>query len=859
MKRPLALVLALVLLGGLAWLGRTFLDGTVPVRGATPAAGPVAPAAAALPTPAAADVERARPSAGEATVESRVALREETREGPRAARTLRVVEAESGNVVPGARVLWAELDAREDWQGHPSWILESCDAWLAEHGREAQSRADGTLELDLPEASGANVLALAEGLAGRLHVAAQDEQVLTVELVRDTALEVLVQDGRGAPVPGVTLGIQRIEQTWGRSFSSRKRATDADGHARFPHIGLDAALSRERFGVRAVGVLGAPAAVEIDPAALPDGPVVIEVPSTGVVDVRVLAGELVSEIEGRDASLLFDSGVEDERLSFWTRPESIEVSIEGGRARFPHVALGRDLIVEVGSSFGGAASRLRLHGPTRPGQVVEATLTLGRDHPVLRAQVRDASGRALAGHEVRWRVEGVGPDMDNQARTAADGVLELHLAARAASGTGRKLSLDVSSRDGLDGGLAQVELPDELSLGVNELGEVRVEAGKILVAGIVRGVDGTPRAGAEVHVDAVRVWGEDNRYHEDLELGITSAADGTFVARGAADTPTLRVAASLEGRSSRSVECDVGAAGLVLELIEPGTVAGRVLLDEDLDATRLQVTLVSAEPGGEHDWRDRPKATLAADGSFLLEDVRPELWTLRLGTQRGSGELVALERLEVPSGGPCSDPRLAAIDLRGRLLAFEVELVTPDAGDRLMGTLLAAPVGAGGVEDVDSIFVSGARTMIVVEARAVDLTMDLVGFRRVELTDVRSDVRVELRRGLPVRLRLADDVPLPSPPVYLKAFLAPEGSSNTVGHFVDSVFDARREVLVHAPAAGRMRVQWLIEERSESMLSTSGLPETEPTFVDLLDIDGEQVFEVAPPPGSLPDQPGDDL
>ena len=864
MQRPLALGLALCLLAGLGWLGTSLLSDESPARAASPGALPraAAPAmpAAELAAPAA---DRQRPAADApalaADVGERVELREQAAPGTRVECTLRVVDRSSGEAVAGARVDWTALGPDEVAREHPAWDLERCDAWLAEHGREAESAADGTLAIEFERGCGAIALARVPGKAARAQVAAEGDGAVELALVPDADLEVLVGDTAGAPLEGVVVALLDLGQTWGRGLSSNQRTSDAQGRARYAHLGLRVDLLAKPWGVGTPDVLDGPPSVPLDPAALPREPLRFTLPSTGVVEVEVRPPPGLTLPEHVAVALLLDEGVEDERLSFWTRPDSVETSLQDGRARFAHVALGRDLIVEAGAGYMGIPTRARVRGPEQAGQVVRVALTLGQDHPLLRARLVGVDGRPLAEHGVSWRLD-EGNGMDNEARADAQGVVVLHLSPHEAEGRGRTLHLTVAAGEGRAGGVAEIDVPDALPTGPTDLGDVHVAAGTPLVAGVVVGPDGARRAGAEVRVEAVTSWGEDNRYFEDLELGVVTAEDGTFVAWGANPGRGLRVTALHDGLTSRSLECPVGRSGLVLELLASGTVAGRVLLDEGLDASDLDVRL---QPTGDdrNDWFLRGRADLDREGRFGVGGLRPGSYDLWLDGPGGGTGVLALAGLEVPAGGPCRDPRLKAIDLRGRVLALRVRLRTPEPGQALMGTVRVRPVrdGAPAEEEGETEFLQGNELRLLLDARAVDLTVDVQGYRRVELRDVRGDVEVELRRGLPVRLRIPADVALPAPPKYLKAYLAPgQDESLAYGHFLDVVFDERREILLHAPAAGRLRVGWLLEERAEGMLSTSNLGAEPAAFVEVLDVEAEQFFDVEPPREALADRLRDD-
>ena len=85
-----------------------------------------------------------------------------------------------------------------------------------------------------------------------------------------------------------------------------------------------------------------------------------------------------------------------------------------------------------------------------------------------------------------------------------------------------------------------------------------------------------------------------------------------------------------------------------------------------------------------------------------------------------------------------------------------------------------------------------------------------------------------------------------------KAFLSAEGENPySSGHFETVVFDERHEIQVFAPLAGTVQVHWLLEERSENSLTTSGLPLETPMLIQVLDIAGEQTFDLELPAEAL--------
>lgn len=310
----------------------------------------------------------------------------------------------------------------------------------------------------------------------------------------------------------------------------------------------------------------------------------------------------------------------------------------------------------------------------------------------------------------------------------------------------------------------------------------------------------------------------------------------------------MRVTARGEHHRSAPVECAAGTLGLSIELAVTGNVAGHVRLDEGLDPALLSLRLGPAGRGEDDDGL-QVHGQVHPDGGFQVAGLTPGLWNLQFSDSIGRHPVATIEGIEVPSGSPSTDPRLRDIDLRGRLAVVRLSIDPPRPTDLVMGTLIYRPAGSPpGGEDQSTTFLHDTSVVLCVAGSAADLSVRVNGFRAVELAGVRGDVRVELERGPAVRLKLPPGAELPEPPRFLKPYLSAEQDASSMGgHFQQEIFDERREVLLYAPAPGRLQVHWLIETRAENSLSTMTLTVFEPQFIEVLDLGREQVFEVTLP------------
>lgn len=857
MGRLVVISLLLALVGAGIWLVASgFLAGAP--RSA------VAPSRAAAPPPRAAAAPSPRdPDATLEVVaaEARTARQEaEPAAGAARALELLVVLAESGEPVPGASLVYAVLPAGERFREHPGWRTSTSDAWLSEHGTQARADAAGRARLELGEGALCLVAGSTEGLWGREVFELDGEpggEPARLELGPDASIRVATVDEAGAPLAGVPVALRRRTAGWKRDALVER--TGEDGRALFAHVhGLLGQRRESSWSVAAAVALDAPVEVAFEPQALPTDEVVLVLPRLGSLEVAVEPLPGGPPVGAGYVELMLHDETRSATPSFWFRPDTVRAEVADGRALFTHVGLGLELMAEAWGERSTQPTLASGPGPRRQGERAHMTVALGSDHPVLRLRVLDGEREPLRSTELAARLvtveDGDRSSHEESRATDPEGLLWVDVPRLWGREGERALELQLASPAAGAGGRARVDLSRDLPNGLVDLGDVVLGRAEVLVTGVVLSPDGSPAAGASIEVSVPHEYGEGQVYHEPRDdLGATADAAGRFEVVGELEGDALRLGASVDDVHSAPVDCRRGAREVRLELREGGRVAGRLLLDEGVDPRSLHLVVLPADDRAQ-DWNARRTAQVAPGGAFEVTQVLPGLHDVRVDP-RGAGEgIVVAEGVAVRSGETTRDPRLDPVDLRGRLVAFELELVPPRAGDAVVGVAEAVlHQASGGTEaQAQTLFLHGARQSFCLHASSVDLDLRVTGYRSVELRDVRGPTRVELRRGLPVRLRLVGEGELPEPPRYLKAFLsASEGPTWSVGHFQNEVFDPRREILVWAERPGRLQVTWLLEKRSDSTLWTSGLTVDPPQTIDVLDVDVEQVFEVAFPAAAL--------
>lgn len=856
MKRSVTIGLAAgtVALAVALWLGASWLLQSAPGGGAAaaptrpdgtaPSAGrPAQPPLETADGTGAANRER---SAGEGTERQALGSRVQ----------LRVVERGSGRPLPDAQVLaWVG-------SGFPGvdrvWGLATIDDWMAEHGRPLPVAADGSAWLAVPAGEAALVVGSTPGRWGRAVLQAGVEEPQLLALGPDASLTVRTVDPRGVPRAGIEVALRQTEGPW--SQDPLRRTTDAEGEAVLLHAG--ALLAETELGEGGVWslvadvVLAEPVEQRLDPDALPTAPIVLVVPATGSVELAVRALPGGPSPEGGEAALLRLEDGQLARPAFWEPHRRWAQPIRDGVARFEHVGLGLELAAEARGLLSTAPTRRTLQGPLSAGEVRRVELVLGSDHPVLRIRLLDAKGEPLASAGVRAELEQTTVSSSTfhreQLRSDPAGVLFVDLAPGWVEGHRRSLTLTTQASDLAPAASVTLDLSRRFADGLNDLGDVHLVAGERLAAGRVEDPSGAPVSGARVAVQVSKEWAGDTPWFERRpDLDATTDERGAFEVRGALESQTLRLVPSFEeeGYVGDPQEVSSGATGVVLRLGRAGSVAGRVLVDEGVALAPLSVQLHPASGfPGDRGVR-RSVGSLREEGTFALQGLYPGPYDLVVRVRESGEELASIEGLVVPAGAPSPDPRLAAIDLRGKLCSFTLTLVPPHLRSTLSGVVLVRPSGGDPASEQTRYFV-GERVAFTAVAPALDLEVLAQGCRRLRLEGVRVDTRVELEQGPRVRLRLAPGLELPRPPLYLKAFVGSEQDFWTLGHMQDAAFGSDRELVVHVAEPGRLQVLWMLEERHEDSLSTTSLGEEQPRTVEVLDLPGEQVFDVAPDPGA---------
>ena len=284
----------------------------------------------------------------------------------------------------------------------------------------------------------------------------------------------------------------------------------------------------------------------------------------------------------------------------------------------------------------------------------------------------------------------------------------------------------------------------------------------------------------------------------------------------------------------------------MLQLRGAGAIAGSVRVEDGIPGDKLAVRSEPVE-GSERErfleWGDG-ETKVQDDGTFVIPGLHPGLYHVGIYVDGTSRALLRVENVRVVDGETTRDPRLQDVDLTGRLHRFVLTVVRPDGGQDVRGNLRFDEAGA---ESLNSWhWFDKPEFELISTHAAIDVDLDVPGFRPARLRGLTGDATVELSEGLSVRIVLTGDAPLPDPPFYIKPALVPaDGEGGASIDWGADPMDETREVVLKAVEPGRMRVTWLVERRSaQGAMATSSDVKPE-QFVEVLPGVAEQRFEVS--------------
>lgn len=435
----------------------------------------------------------------------------------------------------------------------------------------------------------------------------------------------------------------------------------------------------------------------------------------------------------------------------------------------------------------------------------------------------------------------------NGTRASTDGEGRFEVRVEPSLPEGERRELEVGGQERAL--LARVDISRSFGPGRTDMGDLVLAPAPLIVQGRVIDSAGRPVPEAMITAQATSTSRDDTTLEiEQFYDTTTSTEDGAFALYGFTNASRMAIFLYHEHLQIPPLELPVGSRGIEIIAQESGGVAGQVFVDPEVPVGALRMSL-RPENVPENAMMDRfdssvdsSRRKIAGDGRFQIGGLLPWSYTFSIDS-------VEIPGIEIVPGKLIRDPRLQALDLRGRLHAFTLDLVRPSRPFPLSGSVRYSE--AGTTTPVRRQFFRQSPVVVVTPLAAIDVMVRARDCRIERLFDLAERTEVHLRLGLPVRLALPRDVTLPAPPLLLGVELVSldERREERARSYSEVLppppFDEHGETLCRVSEPGRMTVRWFVEVREAAGGSRDPLEMTFEQVVVVADREGEQRIELA--------------
>lgn len=470
------------------------------------------------------------------------------------------VVTEEEEPVPEAKLNFLDRGKNKAWKD--AWRMPtSREVFMRTHGLNLVT--DGMGKVQIPGCERGTVFVRAAGMTAWLDwdEPLQGPQKLVLRAARD--LRVKVVGARGKPKNGISVVI--VREAEGLRQNLLLRETREEGVAVFTMV--ERVLRTQvhepaRFFVTFASPFNEAPEVELDPNALPDEEIVLNLPPSGTVQIEVV------DEAGRRLRTLADIAIgqmaviegSDEPIF---RPIHSQRLI-GGVASF-RVGVDATFAVRLTGSRERADLVEELTGPTRQGEQKTVQVAWTERFPVLTGVAIDSTGgvlRSFRGRYMVWSkdVGSSGPPL----LTGPDGAFRVVVNSSLKAQAGRYVELELYPKQVTRPMYARLDLSGALKSGETDIGTVAFAAKPLLVSGTVRDMSGVGLTG--VHV---RVLPKGGQGRQVVKFAATSLQDGKFSIYGELDDATSFevMAVRRNYKEARLDDLEPGVTDIVLTMM----------------------------------------------------------------------------------------------------------------------------------------------------------------------------------------------------------------------------------------------------------------------------------------------------
>ncbi len=605
-----------------------------------------------------------------------------------------------------------------------------------------------------------------------------------VRLARDINFDVLVQDSRGEPLSGISIGIRIDYDRGGISKKAERRSaftkfgapSSPTGMVEVRH--LQSVLKRYQRSKKSASTIVATRIAANLPGLTWNGVTFnLDSPPTEALVLR-LPGM------GSIKLLLQDAQGTPIRASAWVRitPQQVETggrkgttshwseTGDNGEKVYPHIALGQTFEARV--SLRNEQAKQVIIGPSSPGQEVTEVITIGSERAYISGRVLSETGQPIPDTKLSVSIMVDGRNKEVQCQADSKGEFLAILSPSTLDKTATSIEVfklrDQRSKSSTSSGLIETKLV--LSRGPHNIGDIRLLPAPFLVGGRLLGDSDTKlkrvQLTIESHRPAAADGSEDERWIREDRYELERGENGTFAFHAQLQSQRLRLKASSRDHAFvEPIEFQVGDEDIEVHFDRGTSFDVEVLTDSFVKQDDLRLALFPAgtiEAGVFIPFKERGTGRSVPLGSapghlhYHWENIGSASYDVVARIYGTPEPLAVLRGITLPY---TQEP--IEIDLRGKLHRFTVTALGEGGKPASSGAVVAT--SGFGDNDMEGFDLSRGQAEIITANPTIDLMVVCRGYLPTAVLGASSDTQVNLRRApnYPIRFEFTGIDKLP--------------------------------------------------------------------------------------------------
>ncbi len=769
--------------------------------------------------------------------------------------SIRVVYAKTGEPAIQVQGYWMALEESQNIDTFNDWTSKGINGeeLLRIEGQAFTTDLKGLAKVRVPNQPIAIFARDGSNYADDILPAIPIDTNATITLDKIVTVKVFVHDEAGKALSDFPMVLLESDEDWTSELQFAH--SGQDGIACFHHVStsIPDADNLQQLIVRSAAPFVDAQKLILDPPSLSEEPLDYTVGPYGSLTIKLL--DVNGSLHRPDTRCLIQTKAD--QPDFWSKIEGLTPQPEFGTghgtahdgiALFPFVGIGLELDVAAWMDKSRRPYQTQVVGPSKAQQNVETTIWMKELRPLLKFRLLIPPNEPLANEEIMTKIyvdgHNFGIETFAEIETDDEGRVEYivtHLIDGKVPGS---MAMEfIYSKEGLEYN-KRFEVPPDLQPGEQDLGDIYLAEEPILLAGRVLDEHGKGQPGATLYTTPVP---SDGLFPSIGGRLPRTKSDGSFEIRGATEAAQIRLHVSHRSGLNKEVLTTPGTRDLIVQFDPTFRISGKVITDKDIPANMLVAKIGVQSEGGKvtRSWT-WPSKYCDDDGNFEVLTPNALPATVYITDQESGAVVATIEQVRAVGYGEVGDPRLAAIDLRGKLGRYYLKFLNhkklPMSQVEITLLDLAMPDGS---ELARGSFWDG-KGVFILPLQPFNLTAVGMGHRKFQgQVNSPGESIFQLEKGLAAQVRI---VPASLLAGNGRAILQLSPSSDTATEFDlwDVSPDDQGVFHIHFPSPGTYTAQVDISrgladgsERSSTFPNDKDAPKFE-----VLDSGGEQIFEL---------------